>query len=132
MAPAHGPGDRTPVLEWIAGGLGVALVIVIVAVLAREALSADRSAADLTVAALSVQRQTGGFLVKVRASNQSGKAAAQVKVTGQHTPPQGAAETADATFDYVPSGSSRDGGLIFPTDPRTGTLTLSVESYVDP
>ena len=40
-------------------------------------------------------------------------------------------ETSETTFDFVPSGSVREGGLFFTEDPR-GALTLRSLGYREP
>ena len=41
-------------------------------------------------------------------------------------------ETAEATFDFLPARSRREGGLYFTNDPRIGALTLRAKGYADP
>jgi uncharacterized protein (TIGR02588 family) len=41
-------------------------------------------------------------------------------------------ETSETTFDYVPSRSQREGGLVFTADPRGYALTLQAKGYIEP
>ncbi len=64
--------------------------------------------------------------------NLSMTTAAQVQVRGDLQRNDAAPENADVTFDYVASESKDSGTLFFRSDPRSGTLTLTVAGYTEP
>jgi len=118
---------RTPLLEWIASGLGLLLIIGVTAVIARDAFNGSADMApDVTVAATRVRPSGTGFLVEFEARNVSPITAAQLTVEGKL--PGG--ETSTATIDYVPGRSVRRGGLFFSEDPRG--VKLRALGYQDP
>lgn len=127
------PGAQgTPLLEWIAGAIGLALVLLTGGVIGQEALFGDPSPPAITVAAGQIHAVKGGWLVEIEAVNEGGSPAAQVAVEGELTLPGQPAQTAEASFDYVPDHSRRPGGLFFTHDPRTGQLTLRAKGYTEP
>ena len=127
------PGaEGTPLLEWIAGGIGLVLVLMTGAVIGHEALFGDSTPPAVTVEARAVHAVKGGWLVEVEAINSGGSPAAQVAVEGELTLAGTEPETADASFDYVPDQSRRRGGLFFTHDPRGGQLVLRAKGYAEP
>jgi uncharacterized protein (TIGR02588 family) len=71
-------------------------------------------------------------VVEFRAINAGAKAAAELLIEGELEGPDGPIETAEATIDYLPPRSEREGGLIFSRDPRKHELHLRAKGYVDP
>ncbi|WGM37860.1 hypothetical protein [Caulobacter sp. NIBR1757] len=125
---AHG----TPLLEWIAGAVGLVLVLMTLAVIGHEAVFGDTSPPAVTVETREIHAVKGGWLVEIEAINSGGSPAAQVAVEGELTLPGQPPETAEASFDYVPDQSRRRGGLFFTADPRGGRLSLRARGYTEP
>jgi uncharacterized protein (TIGR02588 family) len=132
MPTKKAPPPRTPLLEWIAAAIGLVVVLATLALVSSEALRADTSPPAVMVQNLGARRTEAGWVLQVRADNRGGSPAAQVRVTGELTPPGGMMETAEATFDFVPDHSARDGGLFFSSDPAHGKLVLRATGYADP
>lgn len=126
------PPPRTPVLEWVAAGVGFLTVIAIIGLVGLEALHADTSPPAVAVHQLGVRRTEAGYVVSIRAANIGGSPAAQVRIEGELTAPGATAETAEATFDFIPDHSAREGGLFFSTDPRAGELRLRATGFAEP
>ena len=130
--PSRGARGATPVLEWVAAGVGLVSLVLAIGMVASEALGPDGSAPAVVVERLSVVETDAGYLVRVRAANRGGSAAAQVVVEGRLDTGSGEPETAEATFDFIADHSSREGGLYFEADPRSGTLVLRATGYTAP
>jgi uncharacterized protein (TIGR02588 family) len=120
----------TSVWEWVVGVVGGLLVLGTIAAMGYEALTREGAPPDFVVTVIGVQRVTGGHLVEFRAENRGGTAAAGVQVEGELSGGgEEEPETSDITIDYVPSGSSREAGLLFTRDPRSGNLQIRVKGY---
>jgi uncharacterized protein (TIGR02588 family) len=130
--PAGAARRPIPVTEWIVAGIGAALVAVTIGYLVWLATTRDATPPDLRVVAHRVLALPGGWLVEFRASNQGTEPAAQVVVEGELRGPGDTSETSEATVDYLPARSTREGGLLFSRDPRRGELRLRAKSYVQP
>lgn len=127
------PGAKgTPLLEWIAGAIGLALVLLTAGVIGHEALFGDPSPPAVTVQQGQIHAVKGGWLVEIAAVNSGGSPASQVAVEGELTLSGQPPETAEASFDYVPDHSSRPGGLFFTRDPHGGQLALRAKGYTEP
>jgi uncharacterized protein (TIGR02588 family) len=125
-------GRPIPLLEWAIAALGALLVGATIAFLVYQALWRDETPPDVRLAAERVVPLEEGFLVQFRATNRGAQAAAQLLVEGEIVGPDGVVETAEATLDYLPPNSYRDGGLFFTRDPRRLELRLSARGYAEP
>jgi uncharacterized protein (TIGR02588 family) len=119
-------------LEWLVAGLGVVLVGGAIAFLVYHSLARDRTPPDIRVVAEEVVNLGNGYLVQFRAFNEGRSAAAEVTVEGELVGPDGTTEVGEATLDYLPPRSDREGGLLFTMDPRTGDLRLRTKGYAKP
>ena len=122
----------TPLVEWLAAGVGLFLVAVTIVLIASEAFMADPSPPQVEVRALEIRSSGPGFLVVVEARNVGGSPAAGVLVEGELERGDAPPETAEASFDFIPDHSARRGGLFFETDPRLGRLSLRAKGYSEP
>ncbi len=121
----------TPLLEWIAAGVGAALIFAVVALLSWEVAAGDDRPPTFATQSLSATPVEGGFILEVEVENLGDRPAAQVEVEGELGSADGK-ETASVTFDYVPGHSKRTGGLFFKSDPKTGSLELTAKGFTDP
>lgn len=117
-------------LEWIVGAIGAAIVAAVLGVLIYEALTYHEGAPVLVARVLDVTPTEGGFVVRFVTENQGPSTAAEVVVRA--TLKDGGVEEAETTLDYVARKSSREAGMIFRRDPRSGTLELAARSYRKP
>lgn len=124
--------QQTPLLEWIAGGLGLLLVLLTLGFVGLEALNDDGSPPDIVIETSEVRQVTGGYLLLFRAVNKGASPAAAVQVEGVLRPSGGNEETATTTLDFVADHSSKDGGLFFRNDPRLGGLVLRPVGFASP
>lgn len=121
-----------PLLEWIIGGIGLLIVAATVAVLVHEAVAGDNSPPDVKLTVEAMRPLRNGYLVKVRAENEGGEAAARVPVEVELVSQAKVIETSDTQFEYLPAHSVRDAGVFFTQDPREGELRLRARGYEEP
>ncbi|MFN3388176.1 MAG: hypothetical protein ACK40O_04545 [Allosphingosinicella sp.] len=123
----------TPLLEWIAAGLGALITLCLLGFIAWEALVGTHSGpAAVSLEATRLHRSPTGFTVDVTARNRTDSTAAAVHIEGALGPPGAAVETSQATLSYVPGQSERKAALLFRNDPRRHGLTLRVTGYEKP
>lgn len=126
------PGaTRNSVLEWAVAGLGFVLVTSAVGFMVFQAFTSQDLPPNIELTVVSVQDVRGGYLALIEARNRGDEAAAEVGVEGTIERGGQEVETSETTFDFVPSGSVREGGLFFTEDPR-GALTLRSVGYREP
>ena len=126
-------GESKPIsiLEWIVAGIGLLLVVGVVAFLVVQARHSNGSSPMISVRSDSViALGDGGYLVHFTAENSARTTAASVAIVGELGDGTGA-ETRRATLDFVPGRTARHGALVFARDPRGG-LKLRVEGFQEP
>lgn len=125
-------GPATSVLEWIAAGVGLVAALALLGIIANDAITGrDDPVPVLSVEAQRVVPTPTGYVLEFRVVNSSDQTAAAVQVEGSL---KGGAEeiVSTATIDYVPGESQATGGLVFPADPRRGSLELRATGYEIP
>lgn len=128
------PGSQrtdTSAWQWGVAALGFLLVCATLGLLLYEAFAGDRSPPDIVVEAVRITPRATGYLVEFRAENHGGSTASAVTVDAV-LDGGGSAEQSHVTLDFVPSHSSRGGGLMFRSDPRAARLTLRATGYQRP
>ena len=121
-----------PVTEWVVAAIGAVLVAGTIGWLVYMATMRDETPPDVRVVEDGVVALQGGWVVRFRATNAGSQAAAELLVEGELMGPDGALETSEATIDYLPPRSEREGGLFFSHDPRQHGLRLRAKGYVHP
>jgi uncharacterized protein (TIGR02588 family) len=120
------------VLEALAALLGALLIAVTLGVILWDGLTSSNRPPFVAVEAGAVVTYPGGFVLAITARNEGDSTAADVLVEGELKRGQEVVESSEATFDYLPSRSSREGGLFFRQDPRHLELELSAKGYMEP
>ena len=123
----------TPPLEWIAAGIGLVLLLLLLAVIGREAINGE--AAELPaieVAILGISPSASGFVVAFEARNRTDGTAASVEIEGVLKAGGAEIETSSAAIDYVPGKGKAQGGLFFREDPRKASLEVRALGFQTP
>lgn len=124
--------SRTPIAEWIAASIGLALTLGVIAYSVREGVSARDSHPRLTVEAEDPQAAGAGYVVPVVVRNDAHATAATVEVRGVLRKGATIVEERRAVIAYVPGKGEAHAGLLFEHDPRAYTLSVSPEGYEEP
>ncbi|WP_299176887.1 hypothetical protein [uncultured Brevundimonas sp.] len=121
--PDTEPGP--PVLAWIMGGLGLALLLTCLAVILSQGLGETRPP-DIRPRLVEVRAADGQWLAEIEVRNTGGETAADVQIEGRS-----GGETASVTVDYVPAGGKAAVVLGFTQNPRSD-LHLRVRGWTEP
>lgn len=123
---------HTPLLEWIASGIGLLLALCVFGFIGWQAIDDPGSPPAVRVEATEVASVPGGYRVIFQAHNSGGAAAAQVRIDGTLSGTSQSPETSSVILDYIPGQSMREGGLFFTQDPRSGRLSLRALGFTKP
>jgi uncharacterized protein (TIGR02588 family) len=124
---------KTPLLEWIAAGIGLLLTIAMIGVIGREALSGEsEQVPKITVTATSLSPAAPGYVLAFDASNKTGGAAAAVEIEATLKDGHTIVETSKATLDYVPGYGKASGGVVFANDPGRHKLEIRALGFQIP
>lgn len=119
--------------EWIAAGLGAAIVLATLAFMVYDAMTGGpHPVPQITVRVDTVIAYGSGYVVEFRAINEGAATAAGAVVSGELRADTGVVEHAEVTLDHVPARSWRKGGLVFAEDPRTHRLVLRFKGFAQP
>ena len=137
MAPRKPPrrpslAQRTPVVEWIAAALGLALTLAVIGYSVWEGLAGDDGPPALMVEAKPPEAAEHGHVVPLVVRNASDATAAGVEVRGVLEQAGQVVEERRAVFAYVPGNGQAKGGLVFQRDPKAFTLRVAAEGYEEP
>lgn len=122
----------TPALEWIAGGIGLLLVLALLGVIGREALAGESDQLPaIEVRVMRVEPVSSGFVVEFEAANRTGGTAAAVEIGGELEAGD-ETETSGAVLDYVPAHGRVKGGMFFTHDPRRYKLEIRALGFQTP
>lgn len=131
-AKKTGPG-QTPLLEWLAAGIGLALMLGLLGVIGWEALhGGPEEAPAIELSLRRIAPTPAGYVVEFEALNRAGGTAQSVEIEGALIQGGGPVETSSVTLDYLPGHSRRGGGLFFRRDPRHGRLELRALGFQTP
>lgn len=128
-----GKAKRYPLVEWLSAGIGLAISIAIVAMLALEARQQRDGEPPLMQAVpVGLFAAADQFVLNVEVSNAGHQTGAGVQIEGSLKQGEAAIETSSATLDYVAGQSKRRAGLVFTQDPRRFQLELRIVGYEEP
>ncbi len=117
---------------WVVAGAGFLLVAATVGFFLYQAFTDNDAPAEIVIETGEIVNNAGGYLVPIEVTNLGGEVAAGLLVEGVLLDGDTVVETSSATFDYVPVGSLRHGGLIFREDPRAYELEVQARGYALP
>ncbi|MFN3669095.1 MAG: hypothetical protein ACK4VY_07280 [Brevundimonas sp.] len=118
------PLPAPALLEWAMGGLGLLLILAVLAVIGTGALG-PRDPARLEAHLVEARPAGPVWQAEVEVRNLGDRTAAAVEVEGRLGD-----QTASATLDYVPAHGQRRLTLAFDADPRA--VELSVPGWSEP
>lgn len=126
------PTATTPIAEWIAAGLGLALTLAVIGYLVVGGLDERPGPPELSVAPSAVETVAGGFVVPLTVRNRGDATAAAVEVVGTLESDGRVVETRRVSLAYVPGEGEAKAGLIFTRDPGGYRLRIVAEGYEEP
>lgn len=121
-----------PFWEWVVAAAGLLLVLASIGVLAYHAWTGGSDRPQPQVQVVAIEQQPAGWLVAIRVRNRTQATAAALRLTGRLRQGADVVEESELELQYLPGGSSRDGGLFFSRDPRLHRLEWAFQSYEQP
>lgn len=128
----HSRETAPSIWEWLVAALGLLLLLATLGYLGYHALAEPRRPPEPVAQVVRVERLAQGFLVRVRVANRGGETASALKLAGVLKRGDEVVEESEADFQYLPGGSSREGGLFFAHDPAQFALELRPKGYEKP
>jgi uncharacterized protein (TIGR02588 family) len=76
-----------------------------------------------------IRHEGESYYLPVAVTNRGGRTAEEVVIQADLTGSNQSAEESEFTLDFLAGGETREGTVIFTTDPRSGELTVDVSSF---
>jgi uncharacterized protein (TIGR02588 family) len=130
--PMQEPNATGVVVEWAIAIIGIVLVAVSIGYLAYQGFTGNEVPPEIRLRVEQIVPHGDAYVAKLRASNAGDVTAAQVQIVGELKHGEEVIERSEMQFDFLPSRSERQGGLIFSRDPRKFTLDVRAEGYQNP
>jgi uncharacterized protein (TIGR02588 family) len=121
-----------PQSEWMAAGIGAALVLASIAILVHSAATSHDSPPRLSLRVASIEPAGEQFLVRIALDNQGDSTAAEARIEAELRQHGAVVERSETIVDFVPPKSKRQAGVFFRRDPRAFELTLRASGYREP
>ncbi len=119
--------------EWTSLGIGLAIILALVALVTYDQFSGGNDPPRLRVEhhTSDVRHDADAYYLPIDVTNQGGQAARDVRVRVSLNS-SGGERDAELLFDYIAGGATAHGTAILRQDPARSGLTVSVVSYVEP
>lgn len=121
-------------LEWMVFGVSLALVAGVFGFLVYDAVKLEKTAPDLEVRLGAPVARAQEFVVPVAVTNRGDQTAegVQIEVTLESGADGGEPERGQFGIAFIPRRATREGWVVFRTDPRGARLTPRVLGYEKP
>lgn len=133
MAKKQTEQASTPSLEWIAAIVGLLLILVLVSIIGRQAISGQvNESPEIVIRMDAISPTTGGYAVTFSALNRTDSTAVSLNVEGTLKKGASLVERSSTTFDYLPGHGWVSGGFFFRQDPRRYAIAIRATSFQKP
>ena len=121
----------TPLLEWVIGAMGLALLAAAIVFLAIEGLQQE-SRGGVRVMPELTQKVENGYLVHVAVRNLGKQTLADLHISARLLSDEQEIDSAELVIDYLPGQASRKAGVYLRHDPSRYRLELRAEGFQEP
>jgi uncharacterized protein (TIGR02588 family) len=130
---ATGPRERTAA-EKITLAISVMLILGLVALVTYVSVTGggEPPIVEATPLLDEIRHEGESYFLPVAVTNRGGQTAAEVTVQAELAAGDGSAETSEFTLDFLAGGETREGTVVFASDPAAGELTVDVASFQSP
>lgn len=122
----------TPFIEWLIGGIGLMLLLACLAFLVYEGVTNGEKPGPITASVVDVIDTGERHVVMFKIENGGSQTLSNLHVAARLLDGEREVESARTTIDYLPGGSSQQGGFYFEHDPRTLRVEIRAEGYQKP
>ena len=79
-----------------------------------------------------IRSEGDSYFLPVAVTNREGRTAEEVLIQAELVGGDGSSEETEFTLDFLAGGETREGTVVFTTDPAAGELTIDVASFQQP
>jgi uncharacterized protein (TIGR02588 family) len=122
------------VAEWTTFVLGAVLILALVGLVTYLYVSGDNRppVVEATPLDRAVRHEEGAYYLPIEVTNREGRTVEDVVIQAELSSGEGAPEVSEFTIDFLASGETVEGTVVFSTDPSAEELTVRVASFRSP
>jgi uncharacterized protein (TIGR02588 family) len=122
---------RRSAAEWTTLAVSIFLILGLLALVTYVSMTGDNDLPIVEAKPLPAEMRHEGesYYLPVAVTNRGGRTAEEVVVEAKLAGRDGSSEASEFTLDFLAGGETREGTVVFATDPLAGELTLGVASF---
>ncbi len=130
---ATGPRGRSAA-EWTTLAISVSLIVALVALVTYVSISGGSEPPIVEAKPLleEIRHEGQSYVLPVAVTNRGGRTAQEVLIQAELAGSDGSSQQREFTLDFLAGGETREGTVVFATDPAAGELTIAVASFQQP
>ena len=117
--------------EWTTLAISIILILGLLALVTYVTITGGNEPPIVEARSLldEIRHEGDSYFLPVAVTNHGGRTAEEVLVQAQLIGGDGSQEETEFTLDFLVGGETREGTVVFATDPLTGELTIDVASF---
>ena len=117
--------------EWTTLAISIFLILGLLALVTYVSMTGSNEPPIVEARPLDqeIRHEGESYYLPVSVTNRGGRTAEEVVVHAELTGSDRSAEESEFTLDFLAGGETREGTVIFTTDPLSGELTVDVASF---
>jgi uncharacterized protein (TIGR02588 family) len=122
---------RRSAAEWTTLAVSIVLILGLLALVTYVSMTGGDDLPSVEARPLPAEMRHEGesYYLPVAVTNRGGRTAEEVVVEAELAGRDGSSEASEFTLDFLAGGETREGTVVFATDPLAGELTLGVASF---
>jgi uncharacterized protein (TIGR02588 family) len=122
---------RRSAAEWTTLAVSIFLILGLLALVTYVSMTGGDDLPIVEARPLPAEMRHVGesYYLPVAVTNRGGHTAAEVVVQAELAGRDGSSQASEFTLDFLAGGETREGTVVFATDPLAGELTLGVASF---
>jgi uncharacterized protein (TIGR02588 family) len=122
---------RRSAAEWTTLAVSIFLILGLLALVTYVSMTGGNDLPIVEARPLPAEMRHEGesYYLPVAVTNRGGRTAEEVVVEAELAGREGSSEASEFTLDFLAGGETREGTVVFATDPLAGELTIAVASF---
>jgi uncharacterized protein (TIGR02588 family) len=122
---------RRSAAEWTTLAVSIFLILGLLALVTYVSMTGgnDLPIVEAKPLPAEMRREGESYYLPVAVTNRGGRTAEEVVVEAELAGRDGSSEASEFTLDFLAGGETREGTVVFATDPLAGELTIAVASF---
>jgi uncharacterized protein (TIGR02588 family) len=120
--------------EWTTLGISIILILALLALVTYVSITGGNQPPIVEARPLDqeIRHEGESYYLPVAVTNRGGRTAEEVVVQAELAGSDGSSDASEFTLDFLAGGETREGTVVFATDPSAGELTIDVASFQSP